>query len=93
MVPAGPSLLILLSLRPSCVCEEVGCFPDPLISQKAVSGSDGGLIEEVRVNTGVGMNEDALGGMPLRAVAGDSIAVVEMRMLAGIELNPATIAQ
>ena len=50
-------------------------------------------IEQVRVNAGVGANEDALGGKALRAVAGDSIAVVEMRMLAGVELNLAVIGQ
>ena len=50
-------------------------------------------VEQIWVNAGVGVNEDALGGKPLRAVAGDGIAVVEVRMLAGIEFNPAIIAQ
>ena len=50
-------------------------------------------VEQVRVNAGVGVNEDALGGKPLRAVAGDGIAVIEVRMFAGIEFNPAIIAQ
>ena len=45
------------------------------------------------MNTGVGVNEDALGGKALRAVAGDGIAVVEMRILAGVELNLAVIGQ
>ena len=45
------------------------------------------------MNAGVGVNEDALGGKPLRAVAGDGIAVIEVRMFAGIEFNPAIIAQ
>ena len=50
-------------------------------------------VEQVRVNAGVGVNEDALGGKALRAVAGDGIAVVEMRMLAGVEFDLAVIAQ
>src|SRR5579871_5184036 len=45
------------------------------------------------MNAGVGVNEYALGGQPLRAVASDGIAVVEVRMLAGIEFNPAIIAE
>ncbi len=45
------------------------------------------------MNAGVGVNEDALGGKPLRAVARDSIAVVEMRMLTGIEFNLAVITE
>jgi hypothetical protein len=44
-------------------------------------------VEQVWVNAGVGVNEDALGGKPLRAVAGDSIAVVEMRMLTCIPIS------
>jgi hypothetical protein len=35
------------------------------------------------MNAGVGVNEDALGCKPVRAVAGNSIAVVEMRMVTG----------
>jgi len=49
--------------------------------------------EQVQVNAGVGVNEYALGGKPLRAVAGDGLAVIEVRMFAGIEFNPAIIAQ
>jgi len=45
------------------------------------------------VNAGIGMNEDALGGKPLRAVAGDSIAVVEMWMLEGVKLKLAIVAK
>src|ERR1700677_2102776 len=39
------------------------------------------------------MNEDALGGKTLGAVAGDGIAVVEVTMLAGVELNLAAVFQ
>ena len=37
-------------------------------------------VEQVRVNPGIGVNEDALGGEALGAMAGDGIAVVEMTM-------------
>ena len=50
-------------------------------------------VEQVRVNAGVGVNEDALGGEALGAVASDRVAMVEMRMLAGIEFDLAIIAQ
>ena len=40
-------------------------------------------VEQVRVDAGVGVNENAFGGEALGAVAGDGIAVVEMTMLAG----------
>ena len=50
-------------------------------------------VEQVWVNAGVGVNEDALGGEALGAVAGDGIAVVEMRMLAGVEFDLAVIAK
>ncbi len=39
------------------------------------------------------MNEDALSGKALGAVAGDSIAVVEVTMLTGVELNVAAIVR
>ena len=45
------------------------------------------------MNAGVGVNEDALGGEALGAVAGNGIAVVEMRMLAGVEFDLAVIAK
>jgi hypothetical protein len=44
-------------------------------------------VEQVRVDTGIGMNEDAFGGEALGAMTGDGVAVVEMSMLAGGELN------
>ena len=50
-------------------------------------------VEQVRVDAGIGVNEDAFGGEALRAVAGDSIAVVEMRMLPGVEFDLAVIAK
>ena len=50
-------------------------------------------IEQVRVNASVRVNEDAFGCKSLRAVTCDGIAVVEMRMLAGIELNVAITAK
>ena len=44
-------------------------------------------VEQVRVDAGIGVNEDAFGGEALGAVAGDGVAVVEMTMLAGVELD------
>ena len=50
-------------------------------------------IEQVRVDAGVGVDEDALGGEALGAVAGDGIAVVEVAMLFGVELNLAVVVE
>ena len=50
-------------------------------------------VEQVRVDAGVGMNEDALGGEALGAVTGDGVAVVEMTMLSGVELDLAAVVQ
>ncbi len=44
-------------------------------------------IEQVRMDAGVGVHEDALGGEALRAVAGDGVAVVKVAMLSRIELD------
>jgi len=38
-------------------------------------------VEQVGVDTGIGVNENAFGGEPLGAMTGDGIAVVEMTML------------
>ena len=50
-------------------------------------------IEEVRVDAGVGIYQDALCSEALRAVAGDSIPVVKVRMLFGIEFDSAVIVK
>jgi hypothetical protein len=50
-------------------------------------------VEEVRVNAGVGIYQDALCGEALRAVAGDCISVVKVPMLLGVEFNPAVIVK
>ena len=57
-----------------------------------VAGSGDGKIaeagvEHVSVHAGIGVNEDASGCETLGTVAGDSIAVVEMTMLGGVELD------
>jgi hypothetical protein len=44
-------------------------------------------VQQVRVEAGVGMNENAFGGEALGAVTGDGIPVVEMSMLTGVELD------
>ena len=44
-------------------------------------------VEQVRVDAGIGVDEDALRGEALGAVAGDGIAVIKVAMLSGVELN------
>ena len=41
-------------------------------------------VEQVRVDTGIGVNEDAFGCKALGAVTGNGVAVVEMTMLVGV---------
>jgi hypothetical protein len=48
-------------------------------------------IEEVRVNAGVGIYEDALCSEALRAVAGDCITVIKVAVLLGVKFYPAVI--
>ena len=50
-------------------------------------------VEQVRVDPSVSVNENTFGGEPLRAVTGDGIAVVEMTMLDGIELDLAVVVE
>jgi len=44
-------------------------------------------VKKIRVYSGVGIDQDSFRGETLRAVAGKSVAVVEMAMLSGIEFN------
>ena len=44
-------------------------------------------VEQVGVDAGIGVNKDAFGGEALGAVTGDGVAVVEMPMLTGVELD------
>jgi hypothetical protein len=44
-------------------------------------------VEQVWVDGGVGVNEDAFGSEALRTVTGDGVPVVEMSMLARVEVN------
>jgi hypothetical protein len=50
-------------------------------------------VEQVRVDPSVSVNENALGGEPLRALTGDGITVVEMTMLDGVELDLAVVVE
>ena len=50
-------------------------------------------VEQVRVDPSVSVNENAFGSEPLRAVTGDGIAVVEMTMLVGVELDLAVVVE
>ena len=44
-------------------------------------------VEQVWVNAGIGIYQDSLGSEALGTVAGDGVAVVEMAMLFGVELD------
>jgi len=50
-------------------------------------------VEQVWVDAGIAVNEDALGGEPLGAVTGDGVAVVEMAVVAGVELDLAVVVE
>ena len=50
-------------------------------------------VEQVRVDTCIGVNEDAFGGKALGAVTGDGVAVVEMTMLVGVEFDLAIVVE
>jgi hypothetical protein len=49
--------------------------------------------ELVGMNAGIGMYEDAFGGQALGAVAGEGVAVVEMPVLLGTELDLAVVIE
>ncbi len=50
-------------------------------------------VEQVWVDAGIGVNEDAFGGETLGAVTGDGIAVVEMTMLLGLKFDLAVVVE
>src|ERR1700722_416635 len=50
-------------------------------------------VEQVRGDTGIGVDENAFGGEPLGAMTGDGIAVVEMTMLTAIEFDLAVVVE
>ena len=50
-------------------------------------------IKQVWMDARVGMNEDALGGESLGTVTGDRIAMVEVAMFIGIELDLAIVVE
>ena len=50
-------------------------------------------VEQVWVDTGVGVNEDPFGGEALGTVTGDGVAVVEMRMRVGVEFDLAAVVE
>ena len=50
-------------------------------------------VEQVRVDAGIGVNEDAVGGEALGTVAGDGIAVVKMTMISGVKLDLAVVVE
>jgi hypothetical protein len=50
-------------------------------------------VKQVRVDAGIGVNENAFGGEALGAVAGDCVAVVEVTVLAGLDLDLAVVVE
>ena len=50
-------------------------------------------VEQVRVDAGIGVNEDAFGGKALGAVTGNGIAVVEMTMFVGAKFDLAVVVE
>src|SRR5437016_87592 len=50
-------------------------------------------VEQVWVDTGVGVNENAFRSKALRAVTGNGIAVVEMTMLDGVKFDLAAVVE
>ena len=50
-------------------------------------------VEQVRVDAGIGVNEDAFGSKALGAVTGNGVAVVEMTMLVGAEFDVAVVVE
>jgi len=50
-------------------------------------------IEQVRVDGGVGVHEDALGSEALGTVAGDGVSVIEMAVIVGVEFDLAVVVE
>jgi len=50
-------------------------------------------VEQVWVDASIAVDEDAFGGEALRAMTGDGVAVVEMTMLADVELDLAIVVE
>jgi len=50
-------------------------------------------VEQIRVDAGIGVDENAFSGKALGAVTGDGVAVVEMTMLAGVEFDLAVVVE
>jgi hypothetical protein len=50
-------------------------------------------VEQVRVDAGVSIDQDALGRQPLRAVTGNGVAVIEVTMFNRIEVDFAAVIE
>src|SRR5712692_5285682 len=50
-------------------------------------------VEQIRVDVGIGVDENAFGRKALGAVTGEGVAVVEMTMLAGVEFDLAVVVE
>jgi hypothetical protein len=48
-------------------------------------------VEQVRMDAGIGVNEDAVGGEALGTVTGDGVAVVKMTMISGVKPDLAVV--
>ncbi len=50
-------------------------------------------VEQIWVDAGIGVNEDAVGSEALGTMARDGIAVVKMTMISGIKLDLAVVIE
>jgi len=50
-------------------------------------------IQQIRMDAGVGVDEDAFGGESLCAVACDHIAVIEVAVAGGVEFNTTVVVE
>ena len=50
-------------------------------------------VEQIRVDAGIGVYEDALSREALRAVTGNGVAMVKMTMLGGVEFDLAVVVE
>jgi hypothetical protein len=88
------------SRRLACFDAELLAETSNVVSEDgsfAAGAGDGDVAEsgaeQVGMNACIGVDEDALRGQPLGAVAGYGIAMVEMPVLGGVEFEPAVVVE
>jgi hypothetical protein len=70
------------------ICEDRGIVAGAGDGDVAEEG-----VEQVGVDAGIGVDENAFGGEPLGAVTGNGVAVVEMTMIVGVEFHLAVVVE